>query len=287
MPTRARTSRAHTVDWYRKRVTDAPVSYSVYSSFSFFGRLHAGELPGMWLVSALGELGHSASAVRQTLYRMEQSDELHSRSRGRHKFYRLAPAAQAEADAGLAKIRRGSEEAWDGLWTLVQLHTQGDESISRERLRALLHTEGFVAIGAGVFIHPRDRTERLLAAARGHDALQILEVFRARRINEAHAHFVRTHWNIDQIAGDYESFIHEYQVPRRTAQRAIAADAFVMRFALVFDFLEVAWRDPELPLELLPSRWPGHRARELACALYDSLLPMAISRAEEILRDSR
>src|SRR4051794_19888621 len=134
---------------FRQTVVEAPVSYSIYSAFSFYGRRRGSELPGSWIVAALGDLGHRAAAVRQTLYRMEGSEELASRTEGRNKFYRLTPAAAAEADAGLDKILRGDEGSWDGQWTIVQFYAGSEQRVERERLRELLITEGFAPIGPG------------------------------------------------------------------------------------------------------------------------------------------
>ncbi len=127
---------------FQQIVTDAPVSYSVFSAFSFYGARRGDELPGTWLVRALGSLGHEVAAVRQTLYRMEGTRELESRVEGRSKFYRLSPAARAEAEAGLAKIMEDSDAPWDGAWTFVQFRTGRDDRVERDRLRELMRAEG-------------------------------------------------------------------------------------------------------------------------------------------------
>ncbi|HEX9894263.1 MAG TPA: hypothetical protein VGA78_10090, partial [Gemmatimonadales bacterium] len=142
-------------------VTSAPISYAVYSGLSFYGRRRGGELPGLWFVRAFGALGHAAPAVRQTLFRMERTAVLATRRAGRGKFYRLSPLAQAEADAGLAKILGPRPEAWDGQWTLLHARFDWSERDQRERLYELLRSEGFAPLGAGAFLHPRDRAARI------------------------------------------------------------------------------------------------------------------------------
>jgi phenylacetic acid degradation operon negative regulatory protein len=271
----------------RRVVIDAPVSYSVYSSFAFYSPKHGGELPGTWLVRALSELGHGEAAIRQTLYRMESSRELLSRSQGRNKVYRLTAAARAEADAGLAKILRANADAWDGQWTLVRLAAGPDHSIERERLRALLQTEGFASAGPGLFIHPRDSTDRLLSAAKAHNASDLIEAFRGRRLKQDDRGFAARHWDLDEIGRMYAQFVAHFSPLERSLRTTSPTVAFVARYSLVFEFLEVAWRDPSFPTELLPVRWPGEEARELAAALYRDLLPRAIEHADEILGRSQ
>ncbi len=267
---------------FRRTVSDAPVSYSVYSAFSYYGPHNGHELPGSWLVPALRELGHGTAAIRQTLYRMEGSQELDSRVEGRTKFYSLTAAARAESLAGLEMIFGSDEGAWDGEWTLVQFAPGSEHRLERERLRELLNSEGFSAIGAGLFAHPRDRSARPIEAARGHEALDLVEVYRARRLLGDDRAFVDRHWDIDGLDRQYSRFLQRFEPLRERAPSLAAPAAFVLRFALVFDFLEIAWRDPALPTDLLPPNWVGSRARELASWLYSALLPAAVAHADDI-----
>ena len=261
---------------FRRVVTDAPVSYSVYSAFSFYGPHLNNELPGTWLVAALGALGHETPAVRQTLYRMEGSQELESRAQGRVKFYRLSPAARAEAAAGLAKIMDDDARDWDGQWTLVQFRAGTEDRAERERLREVLRAEGFASAGGGLYLHPRDRSTRVLDAARGHGVRDMIEVFRGKRVPGVDDRaFVARYWNLDAITKQYERFLARYGALAR--HRPTEETAFVLRFAVVFDYLEAAWRDPELAPALLPPNWAGARARRLARDLYERLRPGALS----------
>ena len=284
MTTRART--APRLATFRQVVADAPVSYSVFSAFSFYGARRGGELPGTWLVGALAALGHETAAVRQTLYRMEGSRELESRAAGRVKFYRLSPAARAEAEAGLAKIMNDDAQPWDGQWTIVQFRAGTEERVERERLREVLRAEGFAAAGAGLYLHPRDRSARLLAAASGHGVRDMLEVFRGTRITDAAVDdraMVARHWNLAAIEARYDAFTTRYEPLARSAASLSQASAFVLRFAVVFDYLEAAWQDPELAPSLLPAKWAGTRARRLARELYRRLLPGALAFGDSLL----
>jgi phenylacetic acid degradation operon negative regulatory protein len=269
---------------YRAAVLDAPVSYSVYSAFSYFGTRRDGELPGPWLVSALGALGHETGAIRQTLYRMERSRELLSRSVGRMKLYRLTPFARAEAEAGLEKIMQDPPAEWDGQWTLVQFQAGSEGRLERERFREIARVEGFASTGAGLLIHPRDRSARLLSAAAELGVRDVLEVFRCRRVHgEGDREFVARHWSLDDLADRYRAFVAKYRRDAVSRLARSADHAFLMRFAVVFEYLETAWADPDLPLALLPRSWPGPAARALARRLYRSFLPGAIRFAEAVM----
>jgi phenylacetic acid degradation operon negative regulatory protein len=271
---------------FRQAVLEAPVSYSVYSAFSFYGRRHGGELPGPWLVAASRALGHSLAATRQTLYRMERGGELVARLTGRVKQYRLTASASAVADAGLEKILGSVEETWDHEWTLVRFRPGTEYQSDREQLAEICRTEGFALAGSGLFIHPRDRSGRLLAAATELGTSNLLTIFRGRRLDaESDAAFVARHWPLETIASHYEAFLRRYGSFTTSRKRLTSEDAFMLRFALVFDYLETAWSDPELPPELLPHGWPGDRARRCAARLYRRFLPGAIAFGDSLRRD--
>ncbi len=273
---------------FRTAVLDAPVSYSVYSAFSFFGSRRGGELPGPWLISALGALGHGVDAIRQTLYRMEGSRELVSRQIGRIKLYRLSPYALAEAGAGLEKIMRDSPVGWDGQWTLVHFRQGTEGRLERERFRGIARVEGFALAGPGLVIHPRDRSARLLAAAEAAGISDMLDVFRGRRTGgESDREFVARHWRLDDIATQYDAFLIKYRWGSTRAIARSAEEAFLMRFAVVFDYLEIAWDDPDLPGALLPRKWAGTAARLLARRLYRAFLPDAIAFGDSIMAGVR
>jgi len=269
---------------FRAAVLEAPVSYSVYSAFSFYGSRRAAEIPGPWLVAALGALGHETAAIRQTLYRMEGSRELISRPSGRAKLYRLSPYATAEAEAGLEKIMSDSPGGWDGQWTMVHFRPGTEERLERERFREIARVEGFAASGAGLLIHPRDRSARLLAAAAELGLRDVLDVFRCRRVGgEGDRDFVARHWELDDLAKRYRAFLGKYRWSSTSRLARTSEDSFLMRFAVVFDFLETAWDDPDLPPALLPRSWPGTTARRLARRLYRAFLPGALTFGDAVM----
>jgi phenylacetic acid degradation operon negative regulatory protein len=272
---------------FRAVVLDAPVSYFVYSAFSFYASRRGGELPGTWLVAAGRALGHEVPAIRQTLYRMEGIQELVSRAVGRSRIYRLTPAAQQEAEAGLAKIMEVPSAAWDRNWTLVHFNNPEDERVEKDRLRSVLRAEGFARLGPGLFVHPRDRSARLLTALRASGVDGELEIFRGKRVELEDDHaFVQNHWDLSDLAAQYRAFLSRYE-PLARHRSLRPEDAFLLRFALVFEYLEIAWTDPDLPAALLPSPWPGAEAQQLARQLYRRFLPGAMAFGDRIAGEVR
>jgi phenylacetic acid degradation operon negative regulatory protein len=265
------------------RVT-AATDLLVYSSLAAYGSRRGGALPGSWFVAALGPLGHDAAAVRQTLLRMERAGELTAERRGRHKLYRLTPLAAAATAAGAEKIHAEPAGAWDGCWTTcVYTFTAGDRA-RRDRVRDLLAVEGFAQLARGIMVHVRDRTARIAAALAGERRAPPVTLFRGASLvgGEPRALVARL-WNVRDLATRYRRMLARHEP---LAQKHLApAAAFSARFALVVDYLDVAWDDPDLPPELLPADWPGHEARRFTRTRYDELLPATLAHGDTVVRD--
>jgi phenylacetic acid degradation operon negative regulatory protein len=269
----------------RRELKRARASEFVYSSLGFYARRRGGELSGSWLVAALEEVGVAPATTRKTLWRMERDGELISRRAGRSKLYRATPLAWAEIEGGTDKILGRAAKAWDGRWTVVAYAFEAPERVTRERIRAVLDAEGFGAIGPGVFVHPRDRGGRILAAAEEQASGARLRVFRGQRLHgESDAAFVSEVWNLRESARCYRRFLEDFRPLAGRAKSLSPKAAFAVRFAVVLAYLRAAWADPELPDSLLPPDWPGQGARALAARLYRALLPAALAHGDAIAR---
>jgi phenylacetic acid degradation operon negative regulatory protein len=264
-----------------------PASYFVYSAFSFFGNRRGGELPGAWFVRALGDAGRDVAVVRQTLYRMEREGELVARRAGRAKHYAPSSYAHAEIDAGTAKIFERPAPPWDGEWTVVRVGLRTPALANdRQRVVALLAVEGFAQLDANVFVHPRPAADRLREALPARARAEVLIVRGSLMGAEAQPGLV-ARWRIDELARRYRRALRWLaELERWIDAHPGDREAFLARFAVVFEHLAVAWDDPDLPAQLLPDEWPGPEARRTAARLYERLLPGATRHADAILADA-
>lgn len=255
----------------------------VYSSLAAYGSRRGGALPGTWFVAALEPLGHGAPAIRQALLRMERNGELRTERMGRHKLYRLTKLAAAAVAAGAEKIASEPAGAWDGEWTMVVYQFGTQDRAQRDRVRDLLEIEGFAQFARGVMLHVRDKTARITAALADSKRQPPVTVFRgASLVAGDPGALVARLWNVRDLAARYRRVLtrHGAKSPRSLSP----AEAFAARFALVIDFLEVAWDDPDLPPELLSRDWPGAAARRLVRTRYEELLPATMAHGDAVLR---
>jgi phenylacetic acid degradation operon negative regulatory protein len=237
----------------------------------------------MWFVRALAEAGRDLAAVRQTLYRMEAEGELLTRRAGRVKFYRATGVADAEIETGLAKIFQPSSAAWDGQWTMVHLSLRGPaHRVARERVVSLLAVQGFASIGDEVYLHPRDVGVDL-AGAIGAQVRSRVIIVRGPLTNPTATPTILAHWRVPALNQRYRRVGVRLAEVERVLERSVSdRDAFLLRFAVVFDFLGVAWDDPDLPPAALPADWQGHAVRDLAARLYHRLVEPATRHADRL-----
>ena len=270
-------------DAFLSSLNSVPVSYFIYSSLSFFGPERHGEIPGTWFVRALTELGRTPEAVRMELFRMERDGELLSRKIGRTKYYRPTAAARAEVEAGLRKILGPPAGKWNGKWSIIHFQFTSKQRVARDRMRSLLQVEGFASIGDGLYMHPRPPSSGLISAIKSMKAEKQVMLFTDAELPRKDIrHFAATTWELRTVANRYSEFHKRFSPLAQRAKTLSGPHAFAARFALVFDYLGAAWADPELPSELLPSTWPGDKARMLARSLYRQLLPEAIRHAHAL-----
>ena len=275
-----------TVQSFLSTIRNVPASYFVYSSFSFFGLQRGGELPGGWFVKALGAAGRELAVVRQTLYRMEHEEELITRRVGRMKFYRPSPYALAEIEAGAQKIFAPVSREWDGQWTIVHVGLRTPQlEKHRERVVALLAVEGYARMDANTFVHPTAPVERLVNALHSRARTDVTVVRGSLANSDVQSTLVAL-WRTGSLKQRYQRSIRKLAAMRERASASLDdREAFLMRFAVVFDHLGVAWDDPGLPQALLPDDWPGEEARAMASHLYQQLLPAATRYADHLLEE--
>ncbi len=254
---------------------DLRLDHVVYSTLNAYGERRGGALSGAWFVAALAPLGRTPTAVRQTLYRMERAGELAAERAGRAKLYRLTPLSRAAVSAGHDKLFAAPEPDWDGKWTWVHSQFGALGRRLRDRVRDGLESEGFAALAPGLYVHPRDRASRVLAAfersapARSRHALVAVRGALAGGGDDAA--FVRRLWDVRELDRRYARWLARAGAIDGRSRRPELA--FAARLVLAVSFLEIAWDDPDLPAELLPDGWRGETARRVCVDIYERLLP--------------
>lgn len=235
------------------------------------------------LIRLLEPLDLNERLVRTSVFRLAKEEWLRTEPVGRRTDYLLTPSGQRRFEEASRHIYASSAPLWDRRWRLIV--TVGELTHKkREALRRALFWQGFGTLGGDCFVHPSADLsaafDALLAEGLA-DLLGQLKPLLAADAQFANAasdvDMVNGAWNLEHLAGMYDGFVACYQ-PVLDALRSEAGGevddetAFLLRVLLIHDYRRLLLRDPELPDVLLPTDWPGQKARLLCKELYRRLL---------------
>jgi phenylacetic acid degradation operon negative regulatory protein len=265
--------------------------------FDLYGdhlRSRGAEAPVAALVRLLASLGIAAPAVRTAISRMVRQGWLDPVRVPAGAGYALTPRAVRRLDEAAERIYRHGSATWDGGWHLVVVE-RVRERARRERVQASLRYLGYAQLDETTWLSPRASSE--LQALREAERIRV-EPFAARYDGDPRGLLSRA-WDLDGLARAYLSWLAE----ARELVEPVGPDApdevvFAARSKLVHEWRKFLFRDPGLPAELLPERWPGTQATEFfqvesarllpaASRFVDCCLLAADSRAVQTVREPR
>jgi phenylacetic acid degradation operon negative regulatory protein len=213
------------------------------------------------LVSSLEALDHKTQSARQALARSVAGGWLSRERHGRRTRLRLTAETTDILSAGAKRIYSfGEDWSWDGRWLLVVLRVPEERRDLRNRMRTRLEWAGFGSLGGGLWIAPHVDRENEIRLPSGADGTIELLTFSAElaRFGDPLA-VVTQAWNVAEVAAEYDAFVRDFARVRPKTPEAV----FRAQSMLVHEWRKFPFLDPDLPVELLPVRWPRAQAREL------------------------
>ncbi|MBK6289491.1 MAG: phenylacetic acid degradation operon negative regulatory protein PaaX [Gammaproteobacteria bacterium] len=235
----------------------------------------------IWLgsmVEALSLLGVDERLVRTSTFRLVQEGWLQSARSGRRSFYRFTDYGRHEYERAARRIYALEHPRWDGSWTLLLPVAVPEEA--RERFRRSVRWAGFGSFAPNVFAHPGSDNsaltgmlselgliDKVVVMQAGSDALQSDRLIRE---------LLWENWDLEDLAANYQQFLHRFRGVARAIARArtlAPEQCFKVRLLLIHEYRRILLHDTDLPAELLPKKWPGSEARQLAVELYRRLAP--------------
>jgi phenylacetic acid degradation operon negative regulatory protein len=130
----------------------------------------------------------------------------------------------------------------------------------RHQLRSRLAWAGLGSLGGGVWLTPHVEREGELAAAINGEPAAGANSFTAQSgsIGDPRQ-LVGAAWNLKRVSEQYRAFIEDFARVRASTPQA----CFRQQTLLVHAWRKFPFLDPDLPVELLPARWPRERAHGL------------------------
>ena len=258
----------------------------IMSVFALYAREHDNWLSVAVVVQLLASLGADGQAVRSSVSRLKRRGTLVSEKRDRVAGYSMPPRTLELLADGDVRIFSGSRAVESDGWVLVIFSVPESERTKRHALRSTLTQLGFGTVAPGIWIAPGT------VAAEARHALE-------RRALSTYANlFVGTYetdqdlrtaitqwWNLEELDALFSDFVTRFAPVREEVLRtSITSEAaFAAYVPLLTQWRRLPYRDPGIPLSLLPEGWRGETARTLFDELNHTLRPLAQTYAREVI----
>ena len=224
-----------------------------------------GWLPVAALVRLLADLDVDEPAVRSAISRLKRRGLLEAVRRSGVAGYALSADAQEILAEGDARIFAPPTPRLADGWLLAVFSVPETERAKRHTLRSQLGALGFGGAAPGVWVAPAHRFELTVATLQRHAPRRLRRpvprrISRVRRHREA----------CPRLVGPRRTTCRLRELPRRRTARCWSGDPptpFADWVRALTAWRRLPYRDPGLPIELLPPDWPGYAARDLLAEL--------------------
>ena len=246
------------------------------------------------LIELLAPFGVNDRLLRTSVFRLAQEGWLGAQRDGRRSSYAITPPAMARFVHAYRRIYAPLNVHWDGSWTLILNGDGALNAAERSAVRKELLWEGYSVIAPGIMGHPAadgPALDELLKRLGVAGKLFVVQGKAMRQVSgRALSDLVADGWDLSGVAQGYQQFIAQFE-PLLAAVRAAEAEgglapqqAYVVRTLLIHAYRRVQLHDPQLPVELLPTPWPGALAYELTRAIYLAVYAAAEQHIDATLR---
>lgn len=255
----------------------------IFTLFGAYIQPRGGEVWAGSLVRLLEPFGMSETAVRLALSRMSRQGLIRSRKVGRRSLYALTEKGQRWMHAGRRRGLEREPRAWDSRWRLLTYNIPERARHLRDALRQELRRLGYGNLSNALWISPYDLGADLERVLQRLKARGYVETFEANYPADARRLVTRA-WDVAGLGRRYRAFLRKYLPALARHRRRLGsvkppdpAECFAQRFRLTAEFIDIAMDDPMPPPALLPSDWPGTKARTVF-AEYRELLAVEADR---------
>lgn len=227
------------------------------------------------LISLMAPFGISDRLVRTSIFRLAEEGWLDAAREGRRSLYTLTAQGRSRFERAYQRIYSPADLRWDGNWTLLLTAPEIISAAQRAGLRKELLWEGFGMIATGVFGHPGEKAavlEEILARVGVAGKVFVCAACESKQVSTRPLSDLVAHcWELDKVVAGYQDFIGRFEPLLKLLKARKTLDpeqAFTIRMLLMHAFRRVQLHDPQLPLELLQTPWPGTTAYALCQQIY-------------------
>ncbi len=277
-----------TVKNARYAPAEAPPRQLIVTVFGLYARAEQNWLPVSAVVRLMAELGVEGQAVRSSISRLKRRDALRSRTAAGVAGYALSPTMLEVMADGDRRIFDRQQPSLDDGWVQVVFTVPESERGKRHELRSLLGRLGFGPVAPGVWLAPGRLSGELREVLGRRQLAGYVDIFGSQYLGCADLPSrVRDWWNLTELSDQYRAFLARYRPVRRRLDAAgDGGEAFAEYVRMLTSWRRLRYLDPGLPIEVLPSGWPGAPATALFFELDELLRPLADRHALAAIRGS-
>lgn len=258
--------------------------------FGLYARAEGNWLSVASVVALMATIGGEGQATRSAISRLKRRGVLLSERHAGASGYSLSASALevlAEGDVRIFERRRATTK--DG-WVVVAFSVPESEREKRHSLRSSLTRLGFGNMAPGVWLAPGYMAEQTREALERRQLSEYVDIFTGDYFAFGDLRSkVRTWWNLEEMAELYADFLKRYRsvLYRSSAEEITPEEAFQVYVPMLTEWRRLPYRDPGLPLSLLPPSWNGEAAGDLFDKLNHALGPLAQKHALAIIHGKR
>ncbi|MGV0737569.1 PaaX family transcriptional regulator C-terminal domain-containing protein [Mycobacterium syngnathidarum] len=261
---------------------ESRLSPLIITIFALYARAEGNWTSVASIIALMADLGVDSPAVRSAISRLKSRGVLCSQRRGSTAGYTLSPATVAVLAEGDTRIFEPVRATEDDGWVVVVYSVPESERDKRHALRSILTRLGFGTVANGVWIAPATMAQSVCDALRGADLATYVDLFTGQHLAYGDLPSkVARWWDLDHLSDLYTDFLRQYRsvLDEVTARAMSPQHAFQVYVPMLTQWRRLPYRDPGLPLRLLPPTWSGDDATALFDELNDHLRPLAHKRA--------
>jgi len=265
---------------------DTRLSQLIISLFGLYARAEHNWLSVASVVRLMADLGVDGQAARSSISRLKRRGVLCSEKHDGAAGYSLdGPTLEVLAEGDVRIFERVRAVAGDG-WIVVVFSVPESEREKRHALRTSLTRLGFGTAAPGVWVAPGNLALETRRTLERRGLSGYVDIF-----NGDYFAFgdlgskVRQWWDLDELTALYADFLRRHRplLERITAGGTTPLEAFQMYVPMLTEWRRLPYRDPGLPLSLLPPDWNGVTAGALFGELNAALRPPARDHAHAVM----
>jgi phenylacetic acid degradation operon negative regulatory protein len=250
----------------------------ILTLFALYARSEGNWLSIASTISLMADLGIEGQAVRSSIYRLKRRGVLVSERRGNAAGYTLADQTLEVLAQGDVRIFQRVRASADDGWVVAVFSVPESERQKRHELRTSLTGLGFGTVTSGVWVAPAHQAEAARQLLDRRRLAEYVDLFTGEHFGFGDLRAkVRTWWDLDELSALQEDFLVQWRPALRLASDGSATplEAFRVYVPMLTEWRRLPYRDPGLPLSLLPDGWNGVEAGRLFDSLNEALRPLA------------